>query len=131
MRLSKFEPVFVRYVPGDLEHGKLYVSMQYSTAVHLCACGCRTKTVTPLATDGWTLRFDGAVTLRPSVGNGQSRCRSHYLITQDSVEWLPAIGAAATRRAVARDQEDAAAVRTPARTSQWARIVAMLRRRRT
>lgn len=129
MRLCTLEPAFVTYVPGDLEQGKLYVSMEYSTAVHLCACGCRTKTVTPLATDGWTLKFDGTVTLRPSVGNGQSPCRSHYLITRDAIEWLPAIGVAATRRAVARDQEAAAAVRSPRRT-WWARTVAKLRRSR-
>jgi hypothetical protein len=129
MRLCKLEPAFVTYVPGDLEQGTLYVSMEYSTAVHLCACGCRTKTVTPLATDGWTLKFDSTVTLRPSIGNGQSPCRSHYLITRDAIEWLPAIGVAATRRAVARDQEAAAAVRRP-RGTWWARTVTRLRRGR-
>jgi hypothetical protein len=80
MRLRRLEPTYVTYVPGELEQGRLYISMEYSTAVHLCACGCGAKAVTPLASDGWTLTFDGSVTLRPSVGNGQSPCRSHYLI---------------------------------------------------
>ncbi|WP_425564701.1 DUF6527 family protein [Nostocoides vanveenii] len=104
--------------------------MEYSTAVHLCACGCRAKAVTPLASDGWTLTFDGSVTLRPSVGNGQSPCRSHYLITRDVVEWLPPIGVAATRAAIVRDQAAAAAVRAPARSTWWKRLVDALRRRR-
>ena len=73
MRLLKLEPTFVTYVPRDLEDGRLYISMEYATSVHLCACGCRTKTVTPLSRGGWTLSFNGAVTLRPSVGNGQAR----------------------------------------------------------
>ena len=130
MRLPRLEPTYVTYVPGELEQGRLYISMEYSTAVHLCACGCGAKAVTPLARDGWTLTFDGSVTLRPSVGNGQSPCRSHYLITRDVVEWLPPLGVAATRAAIVRDQAAAAAVRAPARSAGWKRLVDALRRRR-
>jgi hypothetical protein len=129
MRLRALEPAFVTYVPQRLEPGQLYVSLEYSTAVHLCACGCGTKTVTPLAVNGWVLKFDGSVTLRPSIGNGQSPCRSHYLITRDAVDWLPPIDDSATRRALARDQE-AAAVRTESQPpAWWSDLLVRLRRR--
>lgn len=122
--------MFVSYVPRDLEDGRLYISMEYATAVHLCACGCGTKTVTPLSRGGWTLTFNGAVTLRPSVGNGQARCRSHYLVNDDKIQWLPPIGAAATRVAIARDRDAAASVHTiPAPVGWWSRLKAALRRR--
>lgn len=130
MRRRGLDPTFVTYVPLDLEDGLLYVSMEYSTAVHLCACGCGTKTVTPLATDGWTLTFDGTATLRPSVGNGQSRCRSHYLITRDRVEWLRPIGAAATQAAITRDRHVAIAAHSaPRPRSWWSRLTTALQRR--
>ena len=87
MRSRQLDPVFVTYIPAQLRSGHVYVSMEYATAVHLCACGCGAKTVTPLAADGWTLKFDGSVTLRPSIGNGQSPCKSHYLITRDTVSY--------------------------------------------
>ncbi|MFF3182068.1 DUF6527 family protein [Rhodococcus pyridinivorans] len=98
-------PVFTDYIPADLKEGVLYVSMPYATAVHLCACGCGAKTVTPLAPSGWTLTFDGTATLRPSIGNGQFPCRSHYLITGDAVTWLPPIGTLATQTAASRDRQ--------------------------
>lgn len=130
MRLHSLEPTFVAYVPRELERGRLYISMEYSTAVHLCACDCGAKTVTPLASDGWTLSFAGTVTLRPSVGNGQSPCHSHYLITRDAVEWLTPMGAAATHAAISRDQDAAAAARTTTPQNWCWRLLARLRRRR-
>ena len=65
MRLRALEPAFVTYVPQRLEPGKLYVSLEYSTAVHLCACGCGTKTVTPLAVNGWVLKRNLSRRVRP------------------------------------------------------------------
>lgn len=67
----------------------LHISLRYATAVHLCACGCRRKVVTPLKPAGWRLIFDGAVSLDPSIGNWQYPCRSHYYIRSNRVEWLP------------------------------------------
>lgn len=129
MKVHKLEPTFVTYVPRDLEHGRLYISMEYATAVHLCACGCGTKTVTPLSRGGWTLTFNGAVTLRPSVGNGQARCRSHYLVNDGKIHWLPPIGTAETLAAIARDHDVAASAHAvPARAGRWSRLKAALRR---
>ncbi|MFJ9900690.1 DUF6527 family protein [Streptomyces sp. NPDC091280] len=89
--------------------------MQFETAVHLCACGCGSKVVTPLGPHDWTLTFDGTVSLRPSVGNGQQQCRSHYYVRNDRIDWLPRISAAATRVAGSRDR--AAHVEATAQTA--------------
>lgn len=91
MRFTELRPEFVEYVPEKLEPGTLYVSMKYETAVHLCACGCNEKTVTPFGswTESWTLTVtDGKVTLSPSIGNFQMPCRSHYFIESNQVRWV-------------------------------------------
>lgn len=87
MKSEELEPVFVEYVPMDLDGGILYVSMEYATASHQCACGCGVRIVTPLGPADWILTFDGQVTLSPSVGNGQFPCGSHYLIRKNRVVW--------------------------------------------
>lgn len=87
MKSKELEPVFVEYVPTDLDDGLLYVSMEYATASHRCACGCGVRVVTPLGPADWILTYDGQVTLSPSVGNGQFPCGSHYLIRRNRVVW--------------------------------------------
>lgn len=88
MKHAAFEHVFVEAVPADLEEGKLYVSMRYRTASHLCACGCGNKVVTPIKPAKWHLYFDGsAVSLWPSIGNWQLPCQSHYWIEFGKVRW--------------------------------------------
>lgn len=88
MRLSELKPEFVDLVPPDLEEGVLYVSMNYGTAIHLCACGCGEKAVTPLTPTDWKLIFDGeTVSLWPSVGNWSFDCRSHYVIKKNKIRW--------------------------------------------
>lgn len=88
MRHSTFEHEFVESMPSTLAQGKLYVSTRYRTSVHLCACGCGNKVVTPLRPGRWTLLFDGdSVSLWPSIGNWQFPCRSHYFIENNAVTW--------------------------------------------
>jgi hypothetical protein len=88
MRLSELKPEFVDLVPPDLEEGVLYVSMNYGTAIHLCACGCGEKAVTPLTPTDWKLIFDGeTVSLWPSVGNWSFDCRSHYVVKKNKIRW--------------------------------------------
>ena len=87
-KLQKFEPVFCEgTIPLTLEQGKLYISRKYHTAIHLCACGCGNRTVTPLGPNEWSLReSEGKVTLRPSIGNFEFPCKSHYYITDNTIE---------------------------------------------
>jgi hypothetical protein len=88
MRLSELKPEFVDLVPPDLEEGVLYVSMNYGTAIHLCACGCGEKAVTPLTPTDWKLIFDGeTVSLWPSIGNWSFNCRSHYIVKKNKIRW--------------------------------------------
>ena len=88
-RIDELTPVFVKYVPDQIELGKLYISMEFSTCVHLCTCGCGEKVVTPLAPHEWKLYYDGKkVTLNPSIGNFKYNCNSHYFIRGNRVDWV-------------------------------------------
>jgi len=78
---------FVEYIPECLAKDTLYISLSYATAVHLCCCGCGNEVVTPLAPSGWTLKFNGTVSLSPSIGNWSFPCQSHYWITRDKIVW--------------------------------------------
>ena len=85
MRLNH---VFVESFPESLEEGKLYVSMQYASVAHLCACGCGNEIVTPIRKRGWKLTFDGeSITLLPSIGSHNLDCKSHYFIKENEIRW--------------------------------------------
>lgn len=88
MKIDKLRPEFVEYIPTVLEEGILYISMKYATAVHLCACGCRQKVVTPISPNAWSLLYDGeGITLSPSIGNYEQDCMSHYFIRRNRIIW--------------------------------------------
>lgn len=91
-RLTELTLLHVKTMPEKLEPGILYVSLMYHTSIHICPCGtCNKKVVLPFRnpTTGWALtEVDGKVTLRPSVGNWQYPCKSHYYITENRIEWL-------------------------------------------
>jgi len=79
---------FVEHIPGSLEDGVVYVSIEYGTAVHKCCCGCGEEVVTPLSPTDWKLIYDGeTVSLSPSIGNWSFKCQSHYWIIQNRVGW--------------------------------------------
>lgn len=81
-------PEFVDAIPATIEQGKLYISMEYATAVHSCACGCGMEVVTPFSPTDWKLMFDGvSISLSPSIGNWSFPCRSHYWIRNNQVQW--------------------------------------------
>jgi hypothetical protein len=89
--LHRLTHEFVEYIPERLEPGKLYISIQFATASHLCCCGCGLEVVTPFTPTDWTLSFDGeSVSLNPSVGNWSFPCRSHYWIRRNTVRWAGA-----------------------------------------
>lgn len=86
MRHQTLEHRFVRNMPRELDPGVLYISIDYATAVHLCCCGCGERVVTPFTPTDWRMTFDGeSISLDPSVGNWNQKCRSHYVIQQGRV----------------------------------------------
>lgn len=86
--LTKIDLIHVYYIPKTLEPGILYVSVEFGAAVHLCACGCGSKVSTPLVVAEWELsETPKGPTLRPSIGNWQLPCKSHYWITEGSIVW--------------------------------------------
>lgn len=79
----------VRSMPRELDSGVLYVSKEFSTAAHLCACGCGTKIRTPLGPTDWQLKTSRRGPTRyPSIGNWQEPCQSHYVISAGEVIWM-------------------------------------------
>jgi hypothetical protein len=87
-RIDQLEPEFVEFIPDELEPGRLYISITYGTAQHLCCCGCGNEVVTPLLPVRWSLVYDGeTVSLYPSVGNWSLPCQSHYFVRHNKVIW--------------------------------------------
>ena len=84
----RFQHKFVDFIPDIIEEGILYISLDYGTVIHKCACGCGSEVNTPLAPTGWKMIYNGeAISLKPSVGNWSFDCKSHYWITKNEVEW--------------------------------------------
>lgn len=80
---------FVKNIPEHIENGVIYISMDYSMAIHKCCCGCGNEVVTPFSPTDWKLIFDGeTISLNPSIGNWNFPCKSHYMITNNIVEWM-------------------------------------------
>ena len=87
--LQHMKHKFVEFIPSELEDDVLYISKEYKTATHLCACGCGNKVITPLTPEGWTFDFiNDTVSLSPSIGNFRFPCKSHYFIKNSQVEWV-------------------------------------------
>jgi len=85
-RHTNLEHKFVHYIPEQLEPGVIYISMEYATAAHSCCCGCGEQVITPFTPTDWELTFDGeTVSLWPSIGNWNFRCRSHYVIRNNRI----------------------------------------------
>lgn len=84
----RIELEHVYYMPKELKPGVLYVSEEFGAAAHLCACGCGSKIRTPLGPTEWAFEeTDRGPTLRPSVGNWQQACQSHYWIYRGEIKW--------------------------------------------
>ncbi len=90
IRIKQLQHRFVDIMPDKTEPGVLYVSMEYATAAHWCCCGCGEEVVTPFSPAQWQMSFNGdAVSLHPSVGNWNLRCRSHYVVREGRVIEAP------------------------------------------
>ena len=119
---------FVDVLPPELDQGVVYVSGTHDIVAHLCCCGCGDEVVTPLGPAGWTLRYDGRVTLSPSIGNGALTCKSHYLIEGSRVQWLSNMSREQHNRAQARDQAAARSLNL-SRLDRASRVLRNLGRR--
>lgn len=131
-------PEFVDAIPEKIERGRLYVSMEFATAVHSCACGCGMEVVTPFSPTDWKLTFDGvSVSLSPSIGNWSFQCRSHYWVRRNHIQWAGewtdeeiAAGRASDRqnkdRHFGKPKTIPSAATEPNKTGVWARIVSWL-----
>jgi hypothetical protein len=90
IREARLKHAFVQHIPDQLERGVLYVSMEYATSAHSCCCGCGAEVVAPFTPTDWRMTFDGeTVSLRPSIGNWNLPCRSHYVIDRGRVIEAP------------------------------------------
>jgi hypothetical protein len=88
--MIKLTHKFIKHAPDKLEDGVLYISIEYSTVIHKCCCGCGEEVVTPLSPTDWKLIYDGeTVSLYPSIGNWSFKCQSHYFITNSRVQRAP------------------------------------------
>ena len=84
------QPSFVEFIPEDIKTGIIYISMKYKTAIHRCICGCNNEVVTPFSPTDWQLLFDGeSVSLKPSIGNWNFDCKSHYWIVNNEIVHSP------------------------------------------
>lgn len=93
LKKVEIEPVFVDFIPRELEPNKIYISEEYGVAVHNCLCGCGEKTVMPFddnRPDLWQLvkEKNGKVSFIGSVGNYSFACKSHYIITNNVANFV-------------------------------------------
>jgi hypothetical protein len=85
---THLRPEFVTSFPTPMKPGVVYVSVEYNSCGHLCACGCGREVITPLAPVQWSFAYDGEnISIRPSIGNWSLPCRSHYVVDRGKVRW--------------------------------------------
>jgi hypothetical protein len=102
---ARIKHQFVDAIPTDLEDGTLYISIEYSTVLHKCFCGCGNEVVTPLSPTDWKLVFDGeTISLDPSIGNWSFDCKSHYWIEDSIIRWAPRMSKERIDEGRARDR---------------------------
>ena len=123
----RYTAEFVEAFPTPLEPRTLYVSLIYSTAAHICPCGCGCEVVTKLSPARYRFTFDGEASLHPSIASTGLRCNSHYFITRGEVNWNLPLTPAQAARARAADQRALdsrrASVATPKRLRRlWMRF---------
>ena len=85
---THLRPEFVTSFPTPMEHGVMYVSIEYNNCGHLCACGCGREVITPLSPAQWSITYDGEnISIWPSVGNWSLPCQSHYIVDRGRIRW--------------------------------------------
>ena len=124
---ERYVAAFVESFPTPMEPGVLYVSTQYSTAGHICPCGCGGEVVTKLSPVRYRIIFDGEISLKPSIAAAGLKCNSHYFITRGEVEWHRKLDVQQSARARAADERAVEKQRSAARTGWLSRIWHLLR----
>lgn len=122
---------YVESFPTPMEPGALYVSLTYSTAGHICPCGCGREVVTKLSPARYKIIFDGEVSLKPSVAATGLPCNSHYFITRGEVDWHAQLDSTQKARAQASDRRAVQAHHTIARKAQPRWLARFWRRRKS
>jgi hypothetical protein len=106
-KMAKIDKIVLKRVYAifrTLEPGVLYLSEEFETATHLCACGCGAKVSTPLGRMEWKFQEgQHGPTLRPSIGSGQRPCRSHYFIDDGVIHWAASMSDAQAKAALDGD----------------------------
>ena len=131
-RLFTLTPIFVEYIPSDAESlqiGSLYISMKFGMVVHRCPCGCGQLSEFMLDPIRYHLEYDGdAVSFSPSISNSNLRCRSHYWIRANQIQWCSPLDDRSIEKARKRETDSAVAyhrttkANTPRQISLWARL---------
>jgi hypothetical protein len=105
MRLQNVQHKFVDFIPEKPEPGKLYISLEYNTANHLCACGCGNEVVTIIGPADSSITYNGhGVSISTSIGNSNFPCKSHYWISDNHVVWEERMTPQLTAFSRARDK---------------------------
>nr|WP_315848157.1 DUF6527 family protein [uncultured Rhodoferax sp.] len=114
MRLHRIKHQFVEFIPEKLEPDTLYISLEYNSANHLCACGCGREVVTIIGPADSSITSSGrGVSISTSIGNSNFPCKSHYWIKDSHILWespmtpqLTALSRARDKAAKAREYGD-------------------------
>ena len=84
----------VERIPQELEEGVVYHSEEFELGALLCACGCGHQ-ITLLVPDSHQITVAGEfASIHPSIAVCDGPCKSHYLLSEGNVEWLPAFSEA-------------------------------------
>jgi len=87
-RIDRLTPHLVETMPDTLENGIIYISQKYRIALHNCACGCGEEVSTPLGPTEFSVKIENeSVSVRPSIGNHDYACKSHYVIDHGAILW--------------------------------------------
>ncbi len=115
MATKQLKVQFTEFIPEEIKEGVIYISMEYATASHKCACGCGQEVVTPFTPTDWKLVYNGeSVSLSPSIGNWSYPCRAHYLIQNNLIVWAGDMSQGAIEVGRRRDRRNKARHSTPA-----------------
>ncbi len=89
LKKINIEPIFVEYMPSELDDNKIYISEECEVAVHLCLCGCKNEVVTPIGKNWWKFEINkNKVSITPSILSKNLNCKSHYIITNNIANFV-------------------------------------------